>query len=44
MKQDLTTERLKTVKNASEMYVFTNVWTSNGTVLAKTEKDVEKLF
>lgn len=44
MKEDLTMERLKIVRTASEKYGFKGVWTFNGTVYAKTEKGVEKLM
>lgn len=43
MKEDLTAERLKIVKSASERYGFKNVWTVNGTVFAKTADGVEKI-
>lgn len=44
IKEDLTVKRLAIVKDAAEKYGFKNVWTFNGTVFAKTEKGVEKMF
>lgn len=44
MKEDLTLERLKIVKNLSEKYGFKNVWTANGNVFIKTEEGVERVF
>lgn len=44
MKEDLTVERLKIVKEASDKYGFKNVWTYNGTIYIKTEAGVEKIF
>lgn len=43
MKEDLTNERLKLVKEASDKYGFKNVWTFNGIIFAKTENGVEKI-
>lgn len=42
MKEDLTVERLKLVKEASDKYGFKNVWTLNGTIFVKTENGIEK--
>lgn len=42
MKEDLTVERLKLVKQASDEYGFKNVWTVNGTIFVKTENGIEK--
>lgn len=43
MKEDLTNERLKLVKEASDKYGYKNVWTFNGIIFAKTENGVEKI-
>lgn len=43
MKEDLTTERLKVMKDASDKYGFKNVWSSNGIIYAKTDNGVEKI-
>nr|CAH7719785.1 unnamed protein product [Callosobruchus chinensis]CAH7738925.1 unnamed protein product [Callosobruchus chinensis] len=42
MKEDLTVERMKIVKEASEKYGFKNVWTFNGNIFVKTDNKVEK--
>lgn len=44
IKEDLTSERLKIVKDASTKYGFKNVWTYNGNIFAKTGNKVEKIF
>nr|CAI5857871.1 unnamed protein product [Callosobruchus analis]CAI5862065.1 unnamed protein product [Callosobruchus analis]CAI5863354.1 unnamed protein product [Callosobruchus analis] len=44
MKEDITTERLKVVKEASEKCGLKNVWTVNGVVFAKTDKGMEKVY
>nr|CAH7731083.1 unnamed protein product [Callosobruchus chinensis] len=42
--KDLTLLRLNMVKEAAEKYGFKNVWTQNGNIFAKTEKEVEKVL
>lgn len=43
MKEDLTIDRLKVVKETSEKYGFKNVWTFNGVIYAKGDNGVEKI-
>ncbi|CAH2006639.1 unnamed protein product, partial [Acanthoscelides obtectus] len=43
VKEDLTIQRLKAMKPASEKFGFRNVWTVNGNVFARTDKGVEKI-
>ncbi|KAG5872400.1 hypothetical protein JTB14_017421 [Gonioctena quinquepunctata] len=43
IKEDLTVERLKLVKEASNKYDFKNVWTFNGVIFIKSENVVEKI-
>lgn len=43
-KEDLTVDRLKIVKSASEKFGYKNVWTVNGIVYAKTTNGVEKIL
>ncbi|CAH1989983.1 unnamed protein product [Acanthoscelides obtectus] len=42
VKEDLTIQRLKAMKPASEKFGFRNVWTVNGNVFARTDKGVYK--
>lgn len=44
IKEDLTSERVKMVKAASEKHGFRNVWTCNGSIFVKTENGVEKIL
>lgn len=44
IKEDLTAQRLKAVKIASDKYGFKNVWTVNGNIFAKTENEVKKIL
>ncbi|XP_044753586.1 uncharacterized protein LOC123312997 [Coccinella septempunctata] len=44
MKEDLTHDRWKLVRESSEKYGFKNVWTFNGAVFVKSETGVKKLI
>lgn len=44
MKEDLTHDRWKLVRDSSETYGFKNVWTSNGAVFVRSEMGVKKLI
>lgn len=43
IKEDLTVDRLKIVKEASEKHGFKNVWTVNGNIFVKSNNKVEKI-